>query len=815
MEHKNYPAVRPKSMEIGTTTIDLETNMFKYTGKMITLHYYDVRFTPEINRKFVFETFMRAYSEHKADFPEIAFDGVNTLVSTNHFQNKTLKLGKEKIITIDIVYKNSYDMNDFKKGMDMSQHIQCLEVVTRYWQKLNSINDRHRVFDEKSDGALSAVIELRIGLAHNIKLTSSGFYLNVDTAFSGFYKSMPLTEVIVSLITESKRQSHRFDRRDNTQYKRRNDSVDLSRENLGERFWYDFEKFIKNVKVKTNHRGPKQNELSFKASGILKEPASSCRFEMDGKSYTVAEYFANTYKPLMYPNLPVVIIKKRGMELYFPIEVLNIHAGQRYVKKLDEQQTATLIKYAAKPPVERFSIIQDKLRDLPILKNKENDSFNVVFDSNFAKCKGKLLQTPKIKFAGNDESAKKDVIKGSWNLFKASALNPVKIKNCNVFFFSDPQKFNIRKSLGGFVDAARKYGVIFETNPQVICVRNVDEIIQEANKPGAAAEISLVVLPDKSTARYEEIKRKTETRSRMVTQCVLEKNFSRLDNPQFAGNLLLKINSKLGGVNFKVDKEFSVVKGKATLVIGIDVNHPGIGDLNSPSVVAIVGGMNNELTSFKTIIKQQDRRHEIVENLKDDIIILLKSFYAKAKAKPDQIIIFRDGVGDTMFQEIFQKEIDAIKQGCEKIEQKYSPKITFIVAQKRHSIRFNVPPSSNFKNADRGNVPPGTVVEEIGHPILFDFYLVSHHALQGTARPVRYLVLLNESEYSADQIYEFVYGICHNYARATKAVSVVPPIYYAHLAAFRGKAYLEKEHGSDKVNMVQHNPALDDKLYYV
>jgi hypothetical protein len=47
--------------------------------------------------------------------------------------------------------------------------------------------------------------------------------------------------------------------------------------------------------------------------------------------------------------------------------------------------------------------------------------------------------------------------------------------------------------------------------------------------------------------------------------------------PPFVGNLLLKINSKLGGENSCLQKPANILN-KPTLVIGIDVNHPGIGD---------------------------------------------------------------------------------------------------------------------------------------------------------------------------------------------------------------------------------------------
>ena len=112
------------------------------------------------------------------------------------------------------------------------------------------------------------------------------------------------------------------------------------------------------------------------------------------------------------------------------------------------------------------------------------------------------------------------------------------------------------------------------------------------------------------------------------------------------------------------------------------------------------------------------------------------------------------------------------------------------------------------------NLVPGTIVDEVSTPGAFDFYLVSHHALQGTARPVRYVIVKNDSKFTAMQLYESVYALCHLYARATKSVSVVPPIYYAHLGAARGKCYLEKN--KDGVfNMRACDKDIQKTLYYL
>ena len=76
---------------------------------------------------------------------------------------------------------------------------------------------------------------------------------------------------------------------------------------------------------------------------------------------------------------------------------------------------------------------------------------------------------------------------------------------------------------------------------------------------------------------------------------------------------------------------------------------------------------------------------------------------------------------------------------------------------------------------------------DICHPHEHDFFLVSHAGIQGTSRPAHYHVLLDENEYGADELQRMAYALCHVYCRCTRSVSLVPPVYYAHLAAYRGR----------------------------
>lgn len=97
---------------------------------------------------------------------------------------------------------------------------------------------------------------------------------------------------------------------------------------------------------------------------------------------------------------------------------------------------------------------------------------------------------------------------------------------------------------------------------------------------------------------------------------------------------------------------------------------------------------------------------------------------------------------------------------------------------------------------------------EICHPTEFDFYLVAHAGLQGTSRPVHYRVLFDENQFGPDRLQDLCHRLCYLYCRATKSVSVVPPVYYAHLAASRARIYAgdDGSEASDAGNGAAQNP---------
>jgi hypothetical protein len=122
-------------------------------------------------------------------------------------------------------------------------------------------------------------------------------------------------------------------------------------------------------------------------------------------------------------------------------------------------------------------------------------------------------------------------------------------------------------------------------------------------------------------------------------------------------------------------------------------------------------------------------------------------------------------------------------------QKKYRPLLSIVICGKRHHTRFY--PTDPSAADQLGNPRPGTVVDQgVTAVYAFDFFLQAHGGLQGTTRPTHYYVIHDEIKFTADQLQKLTNDISYMFARATKAVSLVSPAYYADLACERGRCYI-------------------------
>jgi len=234
-----------------------------------------------------------------------------------------------------------------------------------------------------------------------------------------------------------------------------------------------------------------------------------------------------------------------------------------------------------------------------------------------------------------------------------------------------------------------------------------------------------------------------------------------------------------------------LIYDKPTLILGADVHHPEVGNKTSGSIAAIVGSLDIHGTTYATFIREQGNRVEHITEMEAAAKWHILNYYKHRNVYPEQIIMFRDGVGESHFEEITSREVDSIRRCFSTIEPGYAPKLLFLIVQKRNHVRMFL---EDPRLGDReGRLPPGTVVDSQITSNEFDFFMCSHAGLKGTSKPTHYHILYNEMKVGSDDLQELTYGLCHIYQRCTRSVSMPAPAYYAHLAAYRARLYREDD----------------------
>lgn len=482
---------------------------------------------------------------------------------------------------------------------------------------------------------------------------------------------------------------------------------------------------------------------------------------------------------------------------------------------------------------------------------------------------------------------------GAWDLRAIRFLKPANVERLGVAVFINPE-FMSREQYGLYMqelhtaltDKGLTFGAALSSawppEPAFYNVRKgIRGTLQEAmdkardafgGKEKLPPQLLLAVQPEINSF-YRQIKFHADVHLGVLTQCVVPKGGQLLKN---AGSIMkgiaLKINTKLGGENTKISGDVGdwcpLLQGKKVMFLGADVSHPtnmpdpartdkrGGAAASSasgrtqasgptmPSVAAVVGSTNRFCTRYAARVFGQAPLQEALEpaSLTTAVVELVRLWSTRNNRHlPDVLIMFRDGVSEGQFDMVLQQELPAIRAACriisDQVKQPYAPSITLVTVQKRHSTRLFPDPACARSEGPSSNVRPGTVVDRhICHPHEFDFYLNSHAGLQGTNKAAKYSVLHDQNNFSADSMQLLAYWLCHTFCRCPRTVSLVPPAYYAHHAAYRGRLRLKEEAGveSDSAsetgsatgsantwqqargyNMHALHPNLLDEMYYI
>ncbi|XP_017150991.2 protein argonaute-2-like [Drosophila miranda] len=741
---------------------------------------YDVKFVPELPKKFYRLAFDKFCVEHLGG-AVAAFDGRASCYSVEKLNcrsqgaevtvsdpyGRTLKYAVEIMETAD----PEVDLNSLRTYMrdriyeKPMRALQCLEVVLAAPCHSRAVRSGRSFYQLSEPGKVHSLEngeEVLFGLFQALVLGDRPF-VNVDITHKCFQLAMPVVEYLERFQTKSKITAQ-------TNLESRRSGIDAH---------------LKGISVAYE---PPKSFLSatrvYKVNALTQYPASRQAFDCDGTKVTVAAYFKSRGYALRFPNLLCLHVGSPQKSVYLPIELCRIEGKQALNRKDSKVQAAGIVDIAATSTNARKAKILELLRHFDHSANPTISRLGFRLNTDFIVVQTRVLDPPLIQYR-NKASA--SVRSGLWHIDRSQffhsrpkahkwailhpGLNYIKMRDFEQLVLSHSGRVNM--------SLAAKAEIRTYTD-----ARSLDPSFKEFK--AGQYDLVLVVIPNSGNF-YDKLKQKAELDYGILTQCIKQATVERRCNGHVVGNLLLKINSKLNGINHTLKADTPALP-KNVMFVGADVTHPSPDQREIPSVVGVAASHDAFGASYNMQYRLQRGALEEIEDMESIMTEHLRVYRKYRQCYPEHIMYYRDGVSDGQFPKIRNEELRGMSVACAKIGIK--PKICCIIVVKRHHTRFfpsGCPSESNKFN----NVEPGTVVDRtIVHPNEVQWFMVSHQSIKGTARPTRYSVIANTGRLDIDLLQQMTHNLCHLFPRCNRAVSYPAPAYLAHLAAARGRVYL-------------------------
>jgi eukaryotic translation initiation factor 2C len=776
--------------------IIVETNYFALNLTRAlndTLIHYDVTLEPSVPRRMLRAAMEEFRLKHYPNrFP--AFDGNKNLYSSGElpFGRKIYddivvhdsEHGKERKFKITIKYATQIDLQSLVQYMGggtslhpAQQAIQAVDIVLRNAPAFRFVPIGRSFFTPPKYRAvqLGGGLELWHGFYQSAILGWKPF-VNIDVAHKGF----PAARNVVEIILDICKLRHEDLQKGLTDWQKE-----------------DFLNYIRGLKIDYVLPDKPTSKRTYGVHGITKSAAAQF-FELDDKkSISVAEYYAREKKiRLSYPHLPCLHVGSvnRLKPIYVPVELCSVTSGQVTKRKMKKTQLLNTLREIRTTTDVRKQKIRESLKLAAFDQDSCMKEFGFSVNDQFEKVEARVLQAPTLQY--NLQVDERNVVKpekGAWNpliFVSSNKLSHWMILNLNRFINEDELRMfiaemqNVGRALG--IDIGTPLPPKFMQPP----TKNIHQLTEFFTAVKKRVQLVVVIVPDNGSC-YAKVKQVAELNTGVLTQCVKGRTISRF-NHAICSNILLKINSKLNGVNHTfAEVSRTPCLRRSVMIVGADVTHPSPDQSGIPSIAAVSASYDPTAFRYHVQIRLQPPKLEIIQDMENIMRQQLEFFYRHNSCKPEGIVLFRDGVGEGQFAQVLDSEVNAIRRACSSMNQEYKPKVTFLVVQKRHHTRLF--PRREDAEGRSKNVPPGTVVDrEITHPTEVDFFMVSHCSNQGVSRPTRYHLLCNDDDaMTENELQDIAYYLCHMFSRCTHSVSYPAPTYYAHLAAQRARVYLE------------------------
>ena len=294
-------------------------------------------------------------------------------------------------------------------------------------------------------------------------------------------------------------------------------------------------------------------------------------------------------------------------------------------------------RYASRKPSENAKLIVEqglsRLGYTPM--NPVLDAFGVHISGEMTVIPARELPPPSLTYAKGSLR----VQDGSWNFRDVKFHRGSKAPNWVVLLirdgvkglsFASPRDPKLITFLDTFANKCRSSGMDLALKPSRVLATDELSIIQDQKRrPAAVAQILrtietfgnmknisfiLVLLQTQDDLLNSALKRLCAVDFGVHSQCLwLKKALDETRQEQYLANVALKLNTKLGGINHLLGKEAtSWLRGKSTILVGIDVTHPSpMSAKGTPSIVGVVASVDSHFVQFPASLRLQKSKREV------------------------------------------------------------------------------------------------------------------------------------------------------------------------------------------------------------
>ncbi|KAJ2477279.1 hypothetical protein EV174_004669, partial [Coemansia sp. RSA 2320] len=295
--------------------------------------------------------------------------------------NYVIKLREAAVVNTSIITEYMNGRGDVDMG-DIQSALNALDLAIGSVLHLEMTGFNRSFFTREQSLVTSGGLELWRGFSFSVRPGIGKLYLNVNTAVTAMYTPGSLLDALMSLL----------DMRDPSQLRGR-----LTPQTVREMGSY-----LRGLILYNEHRGV-QGKRKFSVRGATSRPLDQETFEWEDperpgqpETISVADYFHRRYRiDLRYPFLPGLIGRKNSV---FPIEFCEIAEKQRYKGKLDDRQTADMVKFACQRPGDNTNRILDILKRRRLGDSPAVKSFGLALPEKLIEVDSRVLPVPTIHY---------------------------------------------------------------------------------------------------------------------------------------------------------------------------------------------------------------------------------------------------------------------------------------------------------------------------------------------------------------------------------------------------------------------------------